>query len=719
MTDLKLNDFTFEIDADGIAIITWDRADKSMNVMSEAGFEDLIAFIHEIKTNPKILGAIITSGKDSFCAGADINMFEQIMHDGPNVAEQMELASKFSYTLRDLETCGKPIVCAMTGTALGGGFEIALASHYRIAAENVSAKYGLPEVRIGILPGGGGTQRLPRLIGAQEALQMMLLGRLINAKAALKLGILHEIVPADELVATAKKRIFERKVLPAPWDQKGFRIPGGQVYSKGGMQVFPPANALYRKSTYDNYPGARNIMKCVYEGLMVDIDTGLRIEARYFTQLLRTVEAKHMSRSIFVSMQELNKGLRRPKGIEKTKICKVAVIGAGLMGAGIAFVSAKAGIDVVLIDRNMEAAEKGKTYSDKILSKLVKRGRMKGDAKDAIMNRISPADNYDGLKDIDLVIEAVFEDPKIKAEVVKQCEAIMPKGTIFGSNTSTLPITGLAKSSANPENFVGIHFFSPVDKMMLVEIIKGDKTGDAAIAKALDYVAAIKKTPIVVNDSRGFYTSRVVVTYITEALHMMEEGIPPIMIENAGRAAGMPVGPLVLADEIGLDVSYKIAAANKAAMGDAYVEGPIDRLLEELVVKAKRYGRKNGKGLFDYPENGKKHIWPDLVKLQAKHVDPADVDMDELGQRFLSIQALETARCFEENVLTDVREADVGGILGFGFAPFTGGPLSYIDMVGSAEFVKRINGFSQKFGKRFAPTKQLKQMAADNVGFYN
>ena len=414
MTDLKLNDFTFEIDADGIAIITWDRADKSMNVMSEAGFEDLIAFIHEIKTNPKILGAIITSGKDSFCAGADINMFEQIMHDGPNVAEQMELASKFSYTLRDLETCGKPIVCAMTGTALGGGFEIALASHYRIAAENVSAKYGLPEVRIGILPGGGGTQRLPRLIGAQEALQMMLLGRLINAKAALKLGILHEIVPADELVATAKKRIFERKVLPAPWDQKGFRIPGGQVYSKGGMQVFPPANALYRKSTYDNYPGARNIMKCVYEGLMVDIDTGLRIEARYFTQLLRTVEAKHMSRSIFVSMQELNKGLRRPKGIEKTKICKVAVIGAGLMGAGIAFVSAKAGIDVVLIDRNMEAAEKGKTYSDKILSKLVKRGRMKGDAKDAIMNRISPADNYDGLKDIDLVIEAVFEDPKSK-----------------------------------------------------------------------------------------------------------------------------------------------------------------------------------------------------------------------------------------------------------------------------------------------------------------
>ena len=302
---------------------------------------------------------------------------------------------------------------------------------------------------------------------------------------------------------------------------------------------------------------------------------------------------------------------------------------------------------------------------------------------------------------------------------MKQCEAIMPKGTIFGSNTSTLPITGLAKSSANPENFVGIHFFSPVDKMMLVEIIKGDKTGDAAIAKALDYVAAIKKTPIVVNDSRGFYTSRVVVTYITEALHMMEEGIPPIMIENAGRAAGMPVGPLVLADEIGLDVSYKIAAANKAAMGDAYVEGPIDRLLEELVVKAKRYGRKNGKGLFDYPENGKKHIWPDLVKLQAKHVDPADVDMDELGQRFLSIQALETARCFEENVLTDVREADVGGILGFGFAPFTGGPLSYIDMVGSAEFVKRINGFSQKFGKRFAPTKQLKQMAADNVGFYN
>lgn len=715
---MKLNDFTFEIDSDGIAIIIWNRADKSMNVMSEAGFADLMAIIAELKSNDKVLGAIITSGKDTFCAGADINMFDQILHDGPDVAEQMELAGKFSDMLRDLETCGKPVVCAMTGTSLGGGFEIALASHYRIAADNESAKFGLPEVRIGILPGGGGTQRLPRLIGAQEALQMMLTGRLINAKAALKIGFLHEIVPADELVATAKKRIFERKVLPAPWDQKGFRIPGGQVYSKGGMMVFPPANALYRKSTYDNYPGARNIMKCVYEGLMVDIDTGLRIEKRYFTQLLRTTEAKHMTRSIFVSMQELNKGLRRPQGVAKSNIKKIAVIGAGLMGAGIAYVSAKVGIDVVLIDRDMKAAEKGKEYSANILSKLVSKGRMAGAVRDGILAHIVPADGYDGLKDVDLVIEAVFEDPKIKADVVKSCEAVMPEGTIFGSNTSTLPITGLAKASAKPENFVGIHFFSPVDKMMLVEIIKGDKTGDEAVARALDYVAAIKKTPIVVNDSRGFYTSRVVGTYVAEALHMLEEGVPPIMIENAGKAAGMPVGPLVLADEVGLDVSYKIAAAGKAAMGDKYVEGPIDRLLEEIVVKQGRHGRKNGKGLFDYPEKGRKHIWAGLLELQDKQLDASEVDMEVLGQRFLAIQALETARCFEENVLTDVREADVGGILGFGFAPFTGGPLSYIDMVGSADFVKRIKGFAKNYGARFKPTKGLNKMAKADEKYY-
>ncbi len=716
---MKLNDFTFEIDSDGIAIIIWNRQDKSMNVMSEAGFDDLIAIIKEIKQNPKVLGAVITSGKDSFCAGADINMINNILHDNDNVAEQMELASKFSYTLRDLETCGKPVVCAMTGTTLGGGFEIALACHYRIAAPNESAKYGLPEVRIGILPGGGGTQRLPRLIGAQESLQMMLTGRLINVKAAHKLGIIHEIVPADELIATAKKRIFERKVTMAPWDMKGYRIPGGQVYSKGGMMVFPPANALYRKSTYDNYPGARNIMKCVYEGLMVDIDTGLRIEARYFTNLLRTPEAKAMLRSIFISMQELNKGLRRPKDIAPSKIKKIAVIGAGLMGAGVAYVSAQAGIDVILLDQSMEAAEKGKAYSDNIMSKKVSKGRMSSAAKDKVLAHIHPTDNYDDLKDVDLVIEAVFEDPKIKADVVKKCEAVMPEGTIFGSNTSTLPITGLAKASAKPENFIGIHFFSPVDRMMLVEIITGDKTGDEAVARALDYVSMIKKTPIVVNDSRGFYTSRVVVTYITEALHMMEEGVPPIMIENAGKAAGMPVGPLVLADEIGLDVAHKISIANKNAAGKDFVESPRDRLLDELVVKAERFGRKNGKGMFDYPQKGKKHIWDGLVKLQDKHLEPKDVDMDILGQRFLSIQALETARCFEENVLTDIREADVGGILGFGFAPFTGGPISYIDMVGSKDFVKRMELFTKKYGARFEPTKQLVKMAKNNEKFYD
>jgi 3-hydroxyacyl-CoA dehydrogenase / enoyl-CoA hydratase / 3-hydroxybutyryl-CoA epimerase len=624
-----------------------------------------------------------------------------------------------SVIYRRLEKSGKPWVCAINGTAVGGAFELALACHHRVASENEKTRLGLPEVKVGLFPGAGGTQRLPRMVPAADALQLMLRGEQMRLDKAKTMKLVDQVVPADKLIETAKAWIKAGGKAVQPWDQDGFKLPGGPVYSKAGMMVWPPANAIYRRETYDNYPGARAILKSTYEGLMVPIDAGLRIESRYFANVLRTKEAAAMIRSLFVSMQELNKGARRPQNVAPSKIKKVAVLGAGFMGAGIAYVTASAGIDVVLVDKDQESADKGKSLSDKLISSQIKKGRAKPEAKDQLLGRIKATADYKDIEGADLVVEAVFEDRNVKKDVIAKAEAALGDKVIFGSNTSTLPITSLAELSKRPDRFVGIHFFSPVDKMMLVEVIKGEKTGDEAIAMALDYVRAIRKTPILVNDSRGFYTSRVVGTYIREGHLMLTEGVPAAMVENVGKMAGMPVGPLSLNDEVAVDLAWKILQATKKDLGAAVIDKRQEALLEDMVVKRGRLGRKNAKGFYDYPENAPKRLWPGITDIIGAPKDAEQFDVEELKQRFLVIQALETARCVEEGVIDDVRDADVGSILGFGYAPFTGGTLSYIDGMGVKEFVSLCEKLAKKHGDRFKPAALLVEMAKKGESFYS
>jgi len=601
---------------------------------------------------------------------------------------------------------------------MGGGFELALACHQRIAADNPKTRLGLPEIKIGLFPGAGGTQRIARMLPPADALQFLLKGDQLKLDRAKAMKLVDSVVPQADLIKAAKDWIKAGGKPEAPWDVKGFKLPGGPVYSKAGMMVFPPANAIYRRETYDNYPAARAILQVVYEGLQLDMDTALRVESRWFAKILRSPEAAAMIRSLFVSMQELNKGARRPAGAPAVSLKKIGIVGAGFMGAGIAQVSAAAGLQVVLIDRDQETADKGKAALHKALSDRVNKGRMKSAERDGLLSLITPTPDYGALKDCDLVIEAVFEDRKVKSEVIAKIQAVIGANTVFASNTSTLPISSLATEFKEPPRFIGIHFFSPVDRMMLVEIILGKETGNKALAAALDYVRAIRKTPIVVNDSRGFYTSRVVGTYIREGHLMLAEGVPAAMIENVGRMAGMPVGPLSLNDEVAVDLAWKILKATEADLGPKAIDPRQKALLEEMVEKRGRFGRKNGKGFYDYPPNAPKKLWPGLAELQKKKLDPEKIDVEELKLRLLGMQALETARCFEEKVLTDVREADVGSILGFGFAPFSGGTLSWIDRVGTKKFVEHCRKLEKKYGARFAPCKLLVEMAGKGESFY-
>jgi 3-hydroxyacyl-CoA dehydrogenase / enoyl-CoA hydratase / 3-hydroxybutyryl-CoA epimerase len=526
------------------------------------------------------------------------------------------------------------------------------------------------------------------------------------------------VVPPGDLIKAARDWIKTSPSAKAPWDVDGFKLPGGPVYSKAGMMVFPPANAIYRRETYDNYPAARAIMQVVYEGLQLPMDQALRVESRWFAKILRSPEAAAMIRSLFVSLQELNKGARRPAGVPARPLKQIGVLGAGFMGGAIAYVSALAGLDVILIDRDPETAEKGKAHSHKLMTDQVNRGRATTAERDAVLARIKPSADFVALKDCDLVVEAVFEDRKVKEEVISRTQNVIGSEAIFASNTSTLPISSLAAAFKDRSRFIGIHFFSPVERMMLVEIIMGKETGDVALATALDYVRKIRKTPIVVNDSRGFYTSRVVGTYIREGHLMLTEGVPAAMIENVGRMAGMPVGPLALNDEVAVDLAWKILKATEADLGRRAVDAGQKALLEEMVEKRGRFGRKNGKGFYDYPANGPKRLWPGLADLQPKKLNPDTIDIAELKRRLLAIQALESARCIEEHVVTDVREADVGSILGFGFAPFTGGTISYIDGMGAKAFVDLCSRFAKSYGERFEPCKLLIEMAKKGETFY-
>jgi 3-hydroxyacyl-CoA dehydrogenase/enoyl-CoA hydratase/3-hydroxybutyryl-CoA epimerase len=724
---MTYKNFTLATDADGIALVTWDMPGKSMNVFTEEVMEELNAIVDATVADSAVKGVVITSGKSSFSGGADLSMIKLMFTlyqtekaANPDTAAQklFDLVGRMTGLFRKLETCGKPWVSAINGTCMGGALEMSLACHGRVASNAKSVKIALPEVKVGIFPGAGGTQRVSRLADAQSALQMMTTGQSLTASRAKAMNLVHQVVEPDQLIPAAKQMIKDGLKPVAPWDEKGFKVPGGGIWTPASAQLWPAAPAILRRETAGNYPGALAILKCVYEGLQVPFDTALKIEQRYFTQVLQTTEAFSMIRSLFISMQELGKGARRPAGQPKTELKKIGVVGAGFMGASIAYVSAAAGLEVTLIDRDIDAANKGKATGEGLAKDSVGKGRLTQDEAAAILARITPSADYADLKDTGLVIEAVFEDRDVKKAVIEAVEEVLPEGAIFASNTSTLPITGLAKNSRRPTDFIGIHFFSPVEKMMLTEVILGKETGDKALAVALDYVAAIKKTPIVVNDTRGFFVNRCVLRYMAESYDMLIEGVPPVMIENAAKMAGMPVGPLALNDEVAIDLSLKILKATVADLGDKAIDPRHMELVARMVEKEGRFGRKNTKGFYDYPPKpAKKSLWPELKTFYPqKKAD--EVDIEVLKQRFLVTIALEAARTVEEGIVTDPREADVGSILGFGFAPYTGGALSYIDGMGAKAFVELAEKLAASYGPHFKPTPLLKDMAAKGETFY-
>ena len=722
-----MENFKIEVDGDGIALVTFDVPGRTMNTLTASVIKEIGEVVERIKTDADIKGAVITSGKTTgFCAGADLGELGGGggVGGGATGEEGLKAAFEAGFALnkafRALETCGKPVAAAINGLAMGGGLEITLACHYRVVADNPKIQLSLPEAKVGLLPGAGGTQRLPRLMGVMNAASYLLEGKSMKPAEALAAKVVHEVVAADQVVEAAKTWVKTKGDPVAPWDKKDFKLPGGGPYSPGGSQVFVMGNAMLRKSTYGNYPAQLNIMKAVYEGTQVPFDAALRIETRYFLKTMMTPQAKGMIRTLFLSLQELGKGSGRPAGVPHYDVKKVAVLGAGMMGAGIAYVQAMAGIESVLIDQTQEAADKGKGYAEALVKKAVSRGKMTAEKGEEVLALITPTTDYALVKGSDLVVEAVFENREVKADVTKKAEAQLADTAIFGSNTSTLPITGLSKASVRPESFIGIHFFSPVDKMGLVEIIMGEQTSQEALAKSIDYVLKIKKTPIVVNDSRGFYTSRCFGTFVQEGLEMMAEGIAPAIIDNVGRATGMPRGPLEMNDDVALDLSYKIGEQTKKDLGDKYEERPFAPVLEKMVVEMGRLGRKNGKGFYDYPESGAKRIWPGLAELMPVTTKDADAALiEEIRTRLLYRQAVEAARCFEEGVIVDPREADVGAILGWGFAPWTGGPISLIDGVGLKAFVERCDALAQKYGKRFAPPALLREMAEKGETFYS
>ncbi|MEO1014830.1 MAG: 3-hydroxyacyl-CoA dehydrogenase NAD-binding domain-containing protein [Pseudomonadota bacterium] len=719
-----------DVDVDGVALVTIDLPGQSMNVWNEALMREFNAFVDDFIGNDAIKGAVITSGKKSgFLAGADLRMLGG--QTASTMKEAFENAFGLNAALRKLETGGhpakklqkgeaaaKPVACALNGLALGGGLELALACHYRVCADNPKIQLGLPEVQVGLLPGGGGTQRLPRLAGLQNAAMIATQGKPVDPATAKAQGFIDEIVPADEIVAKAKEWVKANPKASQPWDRKGFKFPGGGgAMDPRSVQLFIGANAMGQKTTQHNYPAVQYILSCLYEGSIVPIDTALRIESKYFTKLIASPQTKNMIRTLFVNKQAAEKGEQRPKDVPPTELKKVGVLGAGMMGAGIAYVTAKGGMEVVLLDREMAYAEKGKAYSQGIVEKGVSKGKVTKEKGEELLARITPTTDYNDLKDVDMIIEAVFEDPDIKADVIKKTEAVIGQDVIFASNTSTLPITGLAKNSERPEQFIGIHFFSPVDKMPLVEIIPGEKSGDRSLAASLDYVKMIRKTPIVVKDTRGFYTNRVVPPYLNEAMLMVKEGIKPALIENAAKSLGMPVGPLALVDETSLELGKRVMEATKKELGDDYKPTGVEDLLAVMVDKLGRLGRKSGGGFYDYPEGGKKSLWPGVTDYFPEADDQPT--LEEAKDRILYAQLIPAAQCYAEGIVPDPQSADLGAIFGWGFAPWTGGPMSYIDgIAGIDEFVRKAESLAQKYGERFNPPAMFREMAEKNETLY-
>ncbi|WP_299841440.1 FAD-dependent oxidoreductase [uncultured Jannaschia sp.] len=721
-----MTDFTWTKDDDGIATITWDVKDKSMNVLSLEGWDALDACVTEALADDAVRGIVITSAKDSFAGGMDLNVIARMKAEAGDAPARglMDGLTRCHGILRRIERAGmdpktlkggKPVACVLPGTALGIGFEIPLACHRIFAADTPKARIGLPEIMVGIFPGMGGTTRLVRKLGAMGASPFLLEGKLSDPKKAKAAGLVDEV--SDNPMADARAWVLAAKDadLVKPWDQKGYKMPGGTPYHPAGFMTFVGASAMVNGKTQGAFPAAKALLSAVYEGAMVPFDTALRIEARWFTNVLMNPSSEAMIRSLFINKEALEKGANRPEAPDQ-KVAKLGVIGAGMMGAGIAYVAANAGIEVVLIDREQAAADKGKAYSEGLLDKGISRKKVTGEKKAEVLGRVHATTDLDALQGCDLIVEAVFEDTDVKAEMTRAVEAVVGPDCIIATNTSTLPITDLARASARPEQFIGIHFFSPVDKMMLVEIIKGAETGDRAVAKALDFVRQIRKTPIVVNDARFFYANRCIIPYINEGIRMVAEGIAPPLIENAAKQLGFPLGPLHLVDETSIDLGVKIAKATRAAMGDAYPDGAVDDVLFAMA-EAGRLGRKAKAGFYEYDEAGKRQgLWPELGTRYPLAADQPD--LHAVQNRLMLVQVLEAVRALEEGVLEDIREGDVGAILGWGFAPWSGGPFAWLDIVGAAWAVATCDALAERHGPRFSAPDVLRRMAADGARFY-
>lgn len=710
--NIKIN-----IDSDGIAILEMDVQDRPMNVITSDFAKELGERVEQVINDESIIGAIITSSKNDFMAGADLKSMLPSLMKLTSASEMVDAVVKSNGVSRNIETSGKPFVAAINGTALGGGLEICLACHHRIAIDRPDAVLGLPEVLVGLLPGGGGTQRLPRMIGVQNALELMTQGKHIKPAVAKSMGIVDELSSKEDLISKAKQWIIDVGDPVKPWDKKGFKIPGGfDPNTTSTIQVFSIVNAMVAKNTNHNYPAPISIVSSVYEGCQVPIDTGLRIESKYFVKLLRDPVAGNMIRSLFINKQSADKLRARPKGIEKSKVTNLGMLGAGMMGSGIALVSAQAGINVVLLDSTIESATKGKAYTEKYLEKSISLKKMTSEKAKAIIDRIHVTTDYNDLKDCDLIIEAVFENREIKADVTEKTEKVIADSVIFASNTSTLPITGLAKASSRPKNFIGMHFFSPVERMPLVEIIMGEESSDEALAKSLDYIQQIRKTPMVINDSRGFFTSRVFSQACNEANEMLREGVLPALIENAARQAGYPVGPLAVQDETSIELGHKIHVQTIEDIGDEYKpQSAVD--VAEKMYELGRLGKKYRKGFYEYPEDGPKKIWSGLA--EAFPVSETQPDLQLIKDRLMTIQSLDAYRCLQENVLTSPEDGDIGSIFGWGFPPWSGGVFSYIDTIGIKVFVERCDDFHKRFGERFKVPDSLRERANKNESFYS
>ena len=706
MENIKNDLFEFEVGADGIGILSINQVNNPTNLFSTEFIISYIELANNVVADKDIKGMILTSGRSMFMPGADLREL-QTMGDDPQ--KTFDGTMQMHQSLRALETAGKPFVAAINGTAMGGGLELCLTCHHRIVLNNVKIKLGFPEAKVGLLPAGGGNSKVPYLLGIQNSLMYLLQGKEVRPAQALKDGLIDDLAESqEELIQKAKDWIFANQNPVQPWDNKKHRVPGGDVWSANGVQTLVGAAGNLGKMAHGNYPAQSYIMKVIHDGLPITIDRALEIEARYFIKLLASKEAKNMIRTGFMELQKAKKGIARPKTEPKYEIKKLGILGAGMMGAGIAYVSAKAGMDVVLKDVSQEGADKGKAYSKAILDKAISKNRSTPEKAEALLSKIEATADPASMKDCDLVIEAVFEDPKLKAIVTAETEAVLGADKVYASNTSTIPITELAKASSRPDNFIGIHFFSPVEKMPLVEIIVGEKTEAKAIAAAVDYTVAIGKIPIVVNDSRGFYTSRCFGTFVSEGSFMVEEGVPAAMVENVAKAEGMAVGPLAVIDEVTLTLGLHVYESDPTPNKPAFQERSY-KMQKDLVDNHDRKGKKWGAGFYDYPKGLPKKLWPGLAEKYNANVDY--LDKETVGKRIIHRQAIEAFKCLEEGVLNSVVDGDLGSVLGWGFPIFTGGALSYIDFVGMQQFVAECDDFSSRFGARFAVPDGLRALS--------